>query len=163
MNIRERIVVHRLFEIDGVEDAHVVPGGDQHLAALHDKGSLRVCHHQRGALGFGALHDIGLHEESCFAAAGASDDEHVFVARILRILGPAVHRQPLSFGEDHIVPRVRVDERLNIAGLAPSGGAILDIVPVLLGISAFFVDDQPQQAAKGDAQQKVCGNKAGPG
>ena len=154
--------MHRLFEVDGVENTHVVSSSNQHLAALHDKRALRVCHHQRGALGFGALHDVGLHEKSCFAASGAADDEHVFIARILRILGPAVHRQALGFREDHVVPWVWVDERLNIAGLAPSGGAILDIVPVLLGIPALFVDDQPQQAAEGDAQQKVCGNKAWP-
>ena len=119
VNVRERVVVHRLLEVDGVENTQIVPGSDQHLAAFHDKGSLRISHHQRGAFGFGALHDVGLHEEPCFAAAGAADDEHVFVARILRVLGAAVHRQALSFREDHVVPRVRVDERLNIAGLAP--------------------------------------------
>ena len=81
VDVRERIVVHRLFEVDGVEDAHVVPGGDQHLAALHDKGSLRISYYEGGALGLGALHDVGLYEESRFAAAGAADDEHVFICQ----------------------------------------------------------------------------------
>ena len=81
--------------------------------------TVRISYYEGGALGLGALHDVGFYEKSRFAAAGAADDEHVFVARILRVLGAAVHRQALGFRENHVVPWVQVNERLNIAGLAP--------------------------------------------
>lgn len=38
MNIGERIVVHRLLEVDRIEGTHVISGGDQHFSGLNDQG-----------------------------------------------------------------------------------------------------------------------------
>ena len=136
--------MHGLPEIDGVQHAHFIASGGQHFPALHDQRPLGVGDHQRGALGFRALHDVGFHKKAGLAAARAADHQRILIARIPWVFGAAVQGQALSLGQDHVVPGVGVDERLDIARLAPTRGAILGIAPVLLGVSAFFIDCQPQ-------------------
>ena len=44
---------------------------------------------------------------------------------------------------------------------APAGGAVLDIVPVLLGVPAFLIDSEPKQGSDQQAYQQIHGMKAG--
>ena len=70
-----------------------------------------------------ALHKVGLKPESRFAAAGASNDEHVLITRRLRVFGSVVHGQALRLREDDVVLEVGINIRRNVfcllRGLSP--------------------------------------------
>ena len=115
MDIRQRIIVHRLFEIDCVEYLDAVAVPFQQPAALDDQAALRVCHH----IGRMALHQVGLEPESGLAAARAADNQHVLVAGIRRILRTAAHCEPFRLRQNHVVGKHGVDEGLDILRRTP--------------------------------------------
>ena len=119
MNIGERIVVHRLLEVDRIEGTHVISGGDQHFSGLNDQGPFRVSDHDGSAFRFRTLHDVGLDKKPGFTGTGAADHQHVFVPCVARILGAAAHRQAFRFREDHVIPGIRINERRNIGVRTP--------------------------------------------
>ena len=65
------------------------------------------------------LHQIGLEPEAGLAGAGTADDQHVFVAGILGVLGAAGHGEPFGLGQNDIILEHRVDVGGNIVMGAP--------------------------------------------
>ena len=65
------------------------------------------------------LHEVGLDEKPCFAAAGAAYHQYVFVSRRFRVLGSAVHGQPLRLGENDVVGKGGVSVGLDVLGGSP--------------------------------------------
>lgn len=85
MDVGEGIVVHGLFEVDGVEGLDRIAAPGKHPAALDEQGAFGI----GDDVGTVHLHEIRLHIESRFAAAGAADDHDVFVAGVFRLLRAA--------------------------------------------------------------------------
>ena len=128
--------MHRLLEVDGVQHLDLVRLIDDfavfvlhRLAVLAQLGCTPLKHfaalHQDGALGVGDhigavhLHQIGLEPEAGLAGAGTADDQHVFIARILGILGAAGHGEPFGLGQNDVILKHRVDVGGNIVMGAP--------------------------------------------
>jgi len=80
-----------------------------------------------------------------FAGAGTADDRHIFVPCRLRVLGTAVHGQPICGDEDDIVLKIRVDKGLDIRRRPPAGGTVLCILPKLFGIFPFEIDGKAKE------------------
>ena len=113
--IGERVVVHRLFEVDGVENLDTVLVPHQDGPALLDDPPFRVSDDIRTM----ALQEIGLEPKPGLAAAGAADDQHILVPGGLGVLGAAVHGEALRPCQDDIVLEHGVHERLNVLWTAP--------------------------------------------
>lgn len=109
--------MHRLLEIDRVQDFDFVPGIREHLSAFNDDRTFRVSTDIADL--FGHLHQIGLYEKPCLAAARAADHNDILVSGILRMLWSAAHHQPFRLGEQHIILEYRVNKRFNVLGIAP--------------------------------------------
>ena len=153
--------MHGLLETDNIENPHVISGSSKHLSALRNQRPFRVSDHKGVSLRFGTQHDVRLDEKACFAAAGTADDKHVLIPRVFGIRRAAAHGQTLRLGQDDVVPRVRVNERRNVAWLSPAGSAVFFAVPILLGIPAFCMYQQAQCASAQKPNQQVKGHKAG--
>ena len=65
------------------------------------------------------LHDGRFDKEPRLAAAGAAHHQHVFVPRGFRVLGSAVHGQPLRLGENDVVGKGGVSVGLDVLCVAP--------------------------------------------
>lgn len=65
------------------------------------------------------LHEVGLHIEAGFAAAGASDHQHILVPGRLGVFGPPGHGQAFGLGQQDVVFKLGVDVRGNVFGGAP--------------------------------------------
>ena len=136
MDIAEGVIVHGLFEVDGVQHldlvwlihdfaVFVLHG----LAVLARLGCAPLEHfaalHQDGALGVGNdvgavhLHQIRLEPEAGLAGTAAADDQHVLVAGILGVLGAAGHGKALGLGQNDVILEHRVDVGGNILMGAP--------------------------------------------
>ena len=102
-----------------------------------------------------ALHEIGFNEKARLAAAGAADDQHVFIPRRLRVFGTIVHGQALGLGENDVVLKGRIDIGGNVGGGSPSGTAVLHILAEFLGVLAFDVDRQPERGGDQEADQQI--------
>ena len=120
MDIRQRIIVHRLFEIDCVEYLDAVAASLKQAAALNEDAALRVSHNERtGIFVRHALHEIRFDEKSRLAAARAADNQYVFVAGIRRVLRAAAHREPFRLRQNHVVGKHGVDKGLDILRRTP--------------------------------------------
>ena len=113
--IGKRVVTHGLAEIYGVQRLYGIAAVNQHLAALHDQGSLGIGYH----VGAVHLHERRLDEESGFSGAGTADDDNVFVPGILGNFRTALHREPLCLCQGNILEEIRMDEGLDVIGIAP--------------------------------------------
>ena len=112
--------MHGFLEADGVQDADAVAVFTQERPALHGDAAFRVRDHERaGVLLRGALHEVWLQPVSCFAAAGATDDQDVFVPRRPGVLGPVVHRKALCLRQDDVVGKDGIDERRDVLRRTP--------------------------------------------
>ena len=65
------------------------------------------------------LHEVWLNEKPRLAAAGAAHHQHVFVPRGFRVLGSAVHGQPLRLGENDVVGKGGVSVGLDVLCISP--------------------------------------------
>ena len=65
------------------------------------------------------LHDRRFDKKTRLAAAGAADDENIFVSRILWLLRAAVHGKPFRLRQQHVILKYRVGVGLNIFGSPP--------------------------------------------
>ena len=107
------------------------------------------------------MHEVGLDEKPRLAAAGAAHHQHVFVPRGFRVLGSAVHGQPLRLGENDVVGKGGVYIGLDVLCVAPSCAAILDILPKLPRVLPLDVDGKPDEQGGSNAHAQVDGVKAG--
>ena len=112
--------MHRLFEIDRIEDFDAVAKSPEHLAAFNHNAALGVCDNKGTGIRFGiALHEIRFQPEARLAAAGAADHQHVFIARCFRVFRAVVHRQFLRLRQNDIVSGVRVNVGRNVLMRSP--------------------------------------------
>ena len=65
------------------------------------------------------MHEVGLQKKSRFAAAGAADNQHVFIPRRFRVLGTAVHGKPFRLRQDDVVLKFGGDIGRDVLGVAP--------------------------------------------
>ena len=65
------------------------------------------------------MHEVGLHIEAGFAAAGAADHQHILVPGRLGVFGPPGHGQAFGLGQQDVVFKLGVDVRGNVFGGAP--------------------------------------------
>lgn len=110
---------------------------------LHQAGALGVCDHIRTV----HLHQIRFEPEAGLTGTGAADHQHIFVSGGLGVLGAAIHGQALGFRQNHIVLKYRVDVGSNILTGSPTGRAILQSMPILLGVFTFEVHRQTQASS----------------
>ena len=144
MDVGEGVIVHTLGKIDGVEYLDAVVVLLQQFAALDHDTAFWVGDDERNRIVFRlALHEVWLDKKARFAAAGAADDQHVFIPRRPRVFGTIVHGQALGLREDDVVLEYRVDIRRDVLMRAPAGTAVLHILAEFLGVLAFDVDRQP--------------------
>ena len=107
------------------------------------------------------MHEVGLHIEAGFAAAGASDHQHILVPGCFGVFGPPGHGQAFGLGQQDVVFKLGVDVGGNVLGGAPSGRAVFFTLAVLLGILAFAVHDEPDSHRPGNAHAQVKRMQAG--
>ena len=112
--------MHTLGKIDGVEYLDAVVVLLQQFAALDHDTAFWVGDDERNRIVFRlALHEVWLDKKARFAAAGAADDQHVFIPRRPRVFGTIVHGQALGLREDDVVLEYRVDIRRDVLMRAP--------------------------------------------
>ena len=120
VEIGKGVVVHGLFEVDGVEDADFIPFPQKKPAALHHDAALWVCDNKTDGIGLGCtLHEVGLQPKSRLTAAGTANDEHVFVPCGLGVFWSVVHGQSFRLGQNDVVFKGGIDVGLNILRCAP--------------------------------------------
>ena len=102
--------MHRLSEIDGVENPDAISVLQKSLAAVDYDIAFRVSDH----VGTVALQKVGFKPKPRLAAAGAAHHQHVFVPRICRILRTIAHHQPLRPGQNHIVCKHWIFKRFDV-------------------------------------------------
>ena len=115
VNITERIIVHRLFEVDSVQDFYLVAILQHGLPTFENYRSFRVSDH----IGAVALQEIRFQPKPGLSAAGAAHHQHVFIPGILGVRRTVGHHQPFRFGQDDVVGKLGSHERLNVLGGAP--------------------------------------------
>ena len=89
------------------------------------------------------LHKRRLDEKTGLAAAGTADYKDIFIPRVLRLLGAAVHGKPFRLRQGDIVLKYGVYVRLYVLCRPPSCGTVLNALAVLLRVFAFDVDGKP--------------------
>ena len=156
VDIAERVVVHGLLEVDGVQRAYLVPGALQEPPCFKHQLSLGVGDDVRAV----QLHQIWLDEKPRLARAGAADDEDVFVPRCFCIFRPRIHRQALGLRENDVVLELRVDVWPDVLGGAEAGRAVLYVVTVLLRVLASKIDREPQEQPANETDAEVKGVEA---
>ena len=107
------------------------------------------------------MEQIGLQPKAGLARTAAADDQDIFVPRRFRVLGSAVHGQPLRLGENDVVGKGGVYIGLDVLCAAPTGAAVLQIFAKFLGVFALDIDRQPNGDGGGNAHAQVNGMKAG--
>ena len=83
VNVGEGVIVHRLLEVDSVEDFDFIVVAFKQLANLADNRAFRVGYD----IGAVHLHKIGFKEEPRLTGTGTTDDKHVFVSCVLGVFG----------------------------------------------------------------------------
>ena len=99
-DIGERVIVHALPEVDGIENLNPVPRFLQQFPALNQDAALGICHNIAAV----QLHQVGFQPETCFAGAGTANNQNILVPGILGVGHPAFHRQAFRLRKDDIVP-----------------------------------------------------------
>ncbi len=151
VDIGERIIMHRLAEIDGIEDLDPVTGMHKGIAHLEQRCTLRICQYIRAV----ELKQVRFDPEPGLTGAGTAHDQNVFVPGVGRILRPVAHHQPLRFGKDNVVFKDRIHERFDVFGTAPPCGAILEVVFKIFGILPFQIDRQPESYPAGKTHRQI--------
>ena len=143
--------MHRLSEIDGVENPDTVSVLQKGLAAVDYDIAFRVSDH----VGTMALQKVGFQPKSRLAAARAAHHQYVFVSGIRRILRAVAHHQPLRPGQNHIVCKHRIFKRFDVFLRSPPCRAILHAMAIFLGIFAFQVHGKPKTCSEAHANQQI--------
>ncbi len=107
------------------------------------------------------LHEVGLDEKPRLAAAGAAHHQYVLVPRGFRVLGSAVHGQPLRLGENDVVGKGGVYIGLDVLCVAPSCAARTLHFCGTFGVLPLDVDGKPDEQGGGNAHAQVDGVEAG--
>ena len=115
MRTSRTVIVHTLGKVDGVENGNAVFCPLQKLSHLANQTAFGISNDIRAV----KLHDIGLTEKPCFAAARAADDKNILVSCVLRVFGAVGHHQPFRLRQQHIVVKDGINERLDVCCCTP--------------------------------------------
>ena len=107
--------MHTLGKVDSVENGNAVFCPLQKLSHFANQAAFGVSNDIRTV----KLHDIGLAEKPCLSAARAADDKNILVSCVLRVFGAVGHHQPFRGGQQHIVVKDRINERLDVCRCTP--------------------------------------------
>ena len=103
-----------------------------------------------------------LDKEPCLAAAGAADDQDIFIPRCFRILRAAGHGEAFRPGQRDVPIGNGVYVGRDILRPAPSRAAVLNAAAIFLRVFRFQVHRQPDECRPGNAQQQVQRMQAEP-
>jgi len=148
LDVGKGIVVHGFVEVDGIEDLDLIAFPQEKLSAFHYDAALGICDHIAGM----ALHEIGFKPKPRLARSGTAHHHDVFISCQSGVLGSVVHGQPFRLREDDVVAKGRINEGFDIFWFSPAGRAVLDVLPVLLGVSAFEVDSKLDASSDGSSK-----------
>lgn len=101
------------------------------------------------------MHEIRLDEKPRLTGTRSADDQHILVSGMGGILRSAGHHQPLCRGQDDVIPRISGHVRRYILLVAPTGAAVLDVLPVLLRVLAFDIYNKPDNHSTGNTDQEI--------
>ena len=149
--------MHGLGKIYAVEHLDFIAPTLQKSADLSQHTALGVYHHIRGM----SLKQLRGEPKAGFAGAGRADPAEIEVAGIGGIFRAGVHGEPFRSGQQHIVFKLGIKERLDVCCCTPAGRAVLGIPAKLLCVFAFEVDQQAERRRTHNAYQPVKGGKAG--
>lgn len=131
--------MHRLFEVDSVQDFYLVAILQHGLPTFENYRSFRVSDH----IGAVALQEIRFQPKARLTAARATDYQHIFVSGVLGVRWAIAHHQTFRFCQDDVIGKLGSLKRLNILGGAPSCRAVLHSMTVLLCIFAPQIYGEP--------------------
>ena len=106
---------------------------------------------------------IGNVSQPRLAAAGAADDENIFVSRILWLLRAAGHGEAFCPGQRDVPIGNRVYVGRDIRRRAPAGRAVFNTLAVFLRILALDIHRQPDEDRAEDTDADIQRMKAGCG
>ena len=109
------------------------------------------------------LHDRRFDKKPRLAAAGAADDENIFVSRILWLLRPAGHGEAFCPGQRDVPIGNRVYVGRDILRPAPSRAAVLNATAIFLRVFRFQIHRQPDEDRAEDADADIQHMKTGRG
>ena len=109
------------------------------------------------------LHDGRFDKEPRLAAAGAADDENIFVSRIPWLLRAAGHGEAFCPGQRDIPIGNRVYVGRDIRRRAPAGRAVFNTLAVFLRILTLDIHRQLDEDCAEDADADIQRVKAGCG
>ena len=120
MRTSRTVIVHGLFEVDGVQNFQPVAVMQQHLSALGNDAALGIGNNKADGVLLGrTLHQIGLQPKPRLTGAGTADNQHILVSGIDWIFGAIAHHQSFCLGENHIILKLRSHKRLDVLGISP--------------------------------------------
>ena len=131
--------MHRLFEVDSVQDFYLVAILQHGLPTFENYRSFRISDH----IGAVALQEIRFQPKARLTAARATDYQHIFVSGVLGVRWAIAHHQTFRFCQDDVIGKLGSLKRLNILGGAPSCRAVLHSMTVLLCIFAPQIYGEP--------------------
>ena len=152
MRTSRTVIVHGLFEVDGVQNFQPVAVMQQHFSALGNDAALGIGDNKADGVLLGrTLHQIGLQPKPRLTRAGTTDNQHVFVPCGTGIGGTVVHGQAFRLGENDVILKSRINVSGNVGGGSPPGRTVLLVVPEFLGILALDIHSQPHGSGNADA------------
>ena len=179
--IGQRVIFHAFGKVDGVQDLDAVGLIDDLAVLIPHRLSvlvpLRPAMRQEffpvssKELPFGIGDHIGavhleqgwLDKEPCLAAAGAADDQDIFISCRFRILRAAGHGEAFRPGQRDVPIGNGVYVGRDIRRRAPAGRAVFDTLAVFLGVLALDIHRQPDENRAEDTDADIQRMKAGCG
>ena len=95
------------------------------------------------------------------ARAGRADATEIEVAGIGGIFRAGIHGEPFRGGQQHIVFKLGIKERLDVCCCTPAGCAVLGIAAKFLCFFRLAVDQQPEADCAHNADNPIQRGKAG--
>ena len=103
-----------------------------------------------------------LDKKPCLAAAGAADDQDIFISCRFRILWAAGHGEAFRPGQRNVPIGNGVYVGRDILRPAPSRAAVLNATAIFLRVFCFQIHRQPDKRRPGHAQQQIQRMQAEP-
>jgi len=149
--------VHGLGKIYAVEHFDLIAPALEKGSDLPQHTALGIDHH----IGRMSLQKLGREPKAGFSGAGRADAAEIEVAGIGGIFRAGIHGEPFRGGQQHIVFKLGIKERLDVCCCTPAGCAVLGIAAKFLCFFRLAVDQQPERQRTHNAHQPVKGDKTG--
>ena len=107
--------MHGLGKIYAVEHLDLIASALEKGPDLPQHTALGVYHH----IGRMSLQELRRKPKAGFARAGRADPAEIEVAGVSGIFGAGIHGEPFRGGQDHIVFKLGINERLDVLFVSP--------------------------------------------